>query len=260
MLIDTHCHLDAQEFNDQGEHVALSAQRLGVQQIVVPAVCRGNFERVAQLGKLGGYALGIHPMYVPQAHENDLMFLRQSVERAMGDPYFVAIGEMGLDYFVDALCTPEMRDKQTHFFREQLRIAKEFGLPVLLHVRRAVDHILKNLRQIRVVGGIAHAFNGSHQQAGMFIKLGFKLGFGGTLTYPRALHIRRLANSLPLSSIVLETDAPDIAPHWIHGQQNSPEQLPRIAAELAGLRGIPLAELANVTSANTYAVLPRLVK
>lgn len=258
MFIDTHCHLDAPEFDGKGEQIALSAQRLGVQHIVVPAVCRTNFERVAQLGKVGGYALGIHPMYVPEASEDDLTSLRLSVEQAMSDRYFVAIGEIGLDYFVTELCTVEMREKQLHFYHEQLRIAKEFGLPVLLHVRRSVDHILKHLRQINVIGGIAHAFNGSQQQAGVFIKLGLKLGFGGTLTYPRALQIRRLASSLPLSSIVLETDAPDIPPHWIHDQQNSPEQLPRIAGVLAELRGISLAELARATIANAYAALPRL--
>lgn len=258
MFIDTHCHLDASEFNGQGEQIALSAKQLGVQSIIVPAVCRANFDSVAQLGKFGGYALGIHPMYVPQAHEDDLTFLRTTVEQAMSDLYFVAIGEIGLDYFVAELCTVEMREKQIHFFREQLRIAKEFGLPVLLHVRRSVDHILKNLRQINVISGIAHAFNGSEQQANMLIQLGFKLGFGGAMTYPRALQIRRLARSLPLTSIVLETDAPDMSPQWIHTEQNSPEQLPKIAAALAELRGISLAELSTVTNANVHTVLPRL--
>jgi TatD DNase family protein len=258
-FIDTHCHLDAPEFNGEGEQIALIAQQRGVKKIIVPAVCRANFNRVAQLGKCGGYALGIHPMYVPQAQEEDLTFLRTTVEQAMLDPYFVAIGEIGLDYFVPELCTPEMREKQIHFFREQLRIARDFKLPVLLHVRRSVDHILKNLRQLNITSGIAHAFNGSEQQAQMFIKLGFKLGFGGAMTYPRALQIRRLASTLPLTSIVLETDAPDMSPQWIHGEQNSPEQLPQIAAVLAELRGISLTELASITNANTHTVLPRLL-
>lgn len=258
MFIDTHCHLDASEFNNKGEQIALSAKQLGVQSIIVPAICRANFDSVAKLGKFGGYALGIHPISVPQAHEDDLTFLRTSVEQAMSNPYFVAIGEVGLDYFLPELCTSTMREKQVHFFREQLRVAKEFGLPVLLHVRRSVDHILKNLRQINVISGIAHAFNGSEQQANMLINLGFKLGFGGAMTYPRALQIRRLASTLPLTSIVLETDAPDIAPHWIHAGKNSPAQLPKIAAVLAELRGISLTELSNITNANVHAVLPRL--
>ncbi len=258
-LIDTHCHLDAPEFEGKEEQIVANAQQCGVQRIIVPAVCRENFEQVKQLGKWGGYALGIHPLYVPTANEADLQVLRVAVEQSMHDARFVAIGEIGLDYFVPELCTPQMREKQTHFYREQLRIAKETGLPVLLHVRRSVDHILKNLRQISVRGGIAHAFNGSGQQAGMLIKLGFKLGFGGAMTYPRALQIRRLASKLPLSSIVLETDAPDMAPHWIRRECNSPEQLPKIAAVLAELRNISLAELASVTTANTCAVLPRLI-
>jgi TatD DNase family protein len=258
-FIDTHCHLDAAEFNKQGEQIALSAQQLGVQSIIVPAVCRDNFSSVAKLGKCGGYALGIHPIYVPQAREEDLTFLHTAVEQAMSDKYFVAMGEIGLDYFVAELCTAEMREKQIHFFREQLRIAKKFDLPVLLHVRRSVDHILKYCRQFSGIKGIAHAFNGSEQQAKMFIQLGFKLGFGGAMTYPRALQIRRLASNLPLSSIVLETDAPDMAPHWIHGEKNSPEQLPTIAAALAELRGITLEELANATNANVHAALPRLI-
>lgn len=258
MFIDTHCHLDASEFNGKGEQIAQNAKQLGVQSIVVPAVCRANFERVAQLGKVGGYALGIHPLYVPQASEDDLSFLRTTVGQAMSDPHFVAMGEIGLDYFVPELCTPEMREKQIHFFREQLRIARDVGLPVLMHVRRSVDHILKNIRQIKVTSGIAHAFNGSEQQARMLINSGFKLGFGGAMTYPRALQIRRLASTLPLSSIVLETDAPDMAPHWIHAGQNSPEQLPRIADVLAELRGISIEEIASATNANAFAVLPRL--
>ncbi|PRC93135.1 TatD family hydrolase [Solimicrobium silvestre] len=259
MWIDTHCHLDAPEFNGTGAQVALRAKQRGVRSIVVPAVCRANFASVANLGQFGGYALGIHPIFVPKAEEADLQFLRTSVERAMSDPHFVAIGEIGLDFFVAELCTPEMREKQAYFYREQLRIAKDFGLPVLLHVRRSVDQILKYLRQIGVPGGIAHAFNGSQQQADMLIKLGFKLGFGGAMTYTRALQIRRLASTLPLSSIVLETDAPDIPPNWLEAGQNSPEQLPQIAEVLAQLRGISLDELASATCANASAVLPRLL-
>lgn len=258
MWTDTHCHLDAAEFNGNSEQIALNAKQLGVHSIIVPAVCRSNFDSVAQLGKFGGYALGIHPMYVPTASEDDLHFLRSKIEDAMSNSTFVAVGEIGLDFFVPELCTPEMREKQTHFYREQLKLAKEFDLPVLLHVRRSVDQILKHLRQINVPGGIAHAYNGSEQQAAVFIKLGFKLGFGGTLTYPRSLHIRRLAVALPLSAIVLETDAPDIPPKWISTGTNSPVQLPEIAAELANLRGISMTELADATNANVVAVLKRL--
>jgi len=234
-----------------------------VQRIVIPAVRRANFEPVSKLAQLinpvGAYALGIHPLHVPDADETDLAYLREAVERAMADQYFVAIGEIGLDFFVPELCTAEMRDKQSYFYRQQLRIAGHFKLPVLLHVRRSVDQILKGLRQIPVSGGIAHAFNGSDQQAAMLIKLGFKLGFGGAMTYTRALQIRRLASSLPLSALVLETDSPDIPPSWLADEPNTPAQLTRIASVLAELRNLPFDAVADATTANAYAVLPRLI-
>ncbi|CDG82821.1 TatD family hydrolase [Janthinobacterium agaricidamnosum] len=261
MWIDTHCHLDAHEFGDESPALAARAAGQGVGMIVIPAVERANFGAVAQLAagaENACYALGIHPIYVPQAGADDLLALRGAVEAAMGDPRFVAIGEIGLDFFIPMLTEAAMRDKQEHFFREQLRIAREFHLPVLMHVRRSQDTVLKHVRQIRPAGGIAHAFNGSFQQAQSYIDLGFKLGFGGAMTFTRALQIRRLAAGLPLSSIVLETDAPDISPSWLHPGRNSPEQLPRIGAVLAELRGLDLEQVAAATSANAHAVLPRL--
>jgi TatD DNase family protein len=176
----------------------------------------------------------------------------------MDDPRFVAIGEIGLDFFIPMLCEPAMRDKQEVFLREQLRIARDFGLPVLTHVRRSQDQVLKHVRQIRPPGGIAHAFNGSFQQAQNFIDLGFHLGFGGAMTFTRALQIRRLAAELPLDAIVLETDAPDIAPAWIHPGRNSPEQLPAIGRLLAELRGVPEEEVRAATENSALAAIPRL--
>jgi TatD DNase family protein len=204
------------------------------------------------------YGLGIHPIFVPQAEESDLVALRAAIEAAMADPKFVAIGEIGLDYFIPLLCEPAMREKQAHFFREQLRLAREFELPVLMHVRRSQDQVLKHVRQIRPAGGIAHAFNGSFQQAQIYIDLGFKLGFGGAMTFTRALQIRRLATTLPLEAIVLETDAPDISPAWIHPGRNSPEQLPGIGAALAELRSIAPAVVQSATMENAFAGIPRL--
>ncbi|MNR92455.1 putative deoxyribonuclease YjjV [compost metagenome] len=261
MWVDTHCHLDAAEFAGAEDAVALGAADNQVSMIVIPAVARDNFVTVAELARKHGncsYALGIHPIYVPQAQESDLALLRESVAAAMNDPRFVAMGEIGLDFFVPMLTTPEMREKQEFFYAEQLKIARDFELPVLLHVRRSQDSILKYLRRIKVVGGIAHAFNGSFQQAETFISLGFKLGFGGAMTYTRALQIRRMASTLPLEAIVLETDAPDISPAWLHPERNSPEQLPRIGQVLAELRELPLIEVARQTTANALAVMPRL--
>ncbi len=261
MWIDTHCHLDAAEFADRELAVADKAAQLGVSGIVIPAVERGNFAAVAAIAAARSncrYALGIHPMYVATAEEDDLRALREAIASAMDDGRFVAVGEIGLDFFVPSLRDGPLREKQEHFYSEQLKIARDFDLPVLLHVRRSQDIILKYLRRIKVRGGIAHAFNGSFQQAEHFISLGFKLGFGGELTFPRSLQIRRLAADLPLESIVLETDAPDIPPEWEQPHHNTPEHLPRIGACLATLRDMTLEALALATSNNARTVLPRL--
>lgn len=250
MLIDTHCHLDAAEFNGDRAAVVSAALQAGVEEIWVPAVEVANFPAVQ--GCLAAYpqcraAYGIHPLYVMRAGEADIATLRDHV--AQEQP--LAIGEIGLDYFVTGLD----RERQGWFYAEQLKLAREFELPVLLHVRRAIDDVLKHLRRIRVRGGIAHAFNGSRQQADEFIKLGFKLGFGGALTYEGSSRIRALATSLPVESIVLETDAPDIPPAWLDRGRNTPVELPRIAAELARLRGMAVEELAAITSANARSLL-----
>jgi TatD DNase family protein len=261
MWIDTHCHLDAPEFGDRQAALALAASQQHVECIVIPAIAAFDFKTVADLSAQYPncvYALGIHPLFVAQSTDEDLVTLRKTVALAMDDPKFVAIGEIGLDFFVEELKDGPLRDKQEHFYLEQLRIAKEFDLPVLLHVRRSQDVILKYLRRVRVRGGIAHAFNGSFQQAQTFMELNFKFGFGGAMTFPRALQIRRLATELPLESIVLETDAPDIAPEWLDGATNTPDQIPRIGEVLAELRGIRLRDVATATTVNARTILPRL--
>ena len=263
MWIDTHCHLDAHEFGGEQGAVAGRAAMQGVSWIVIPAIESGNFSIVAQIAAQQSncaYGLGIHPIYVPQSSDEDLAALRAAIPAALNDPRFVAIGEIGLDFFIPALCEKPMREKQEHFFSEQLKIARDFDLPVLVHVRRSQDIVLKHLRRITVGRGIAHAFNGSFQQAQEFIKLGFKLGFGGAMTFTRALQIRRLAAELPLDALVLETDAPDISPSWLHPEKNSPDQLPRIGAVLAELRNTGIEEIARATSHNAGVVMPRLAR
>jgi len=264
MMIDTHCHLDAAEFDADRLDVARRAAASGVRGIVIPAVERGNFAAVrglAQQVEGGAYALGIHPLYVPRARDDDLGALREAVIDALDDPRFVAIGEIGLDFFVPELAAGEPRARQERFYDAQLALAAEFGLPVLLHVRRSQDMLLKYLRRRPGVrGGIAHAFNGSAQQARAFVERGFALGLGGAMTYPRALQIRRHATDVGLDSLVLETDAPDIPPAWLYAPQrrNDPGQLPRIAQVLAELRGVDTAEIARATTAAAHRVLPRL--
>jgi TatD DNase family protein len=253
MLIDTHCHLDAAEFDADRDAVVERADRSGVGIIVVPAVERANFGAVASVcrdypGCVPAY--GIHPMYVAQARDEDLDHLRETLGRERA----VAVGEIGLDFFV----AERDEERQQFYFAEQLKLARELGLPVLLHVRRAVDAALAQLRRIRVPGGIAHAFNGSRHQANEFVKLGFKLGFGGAMTHERATRLRDLAATLPLETIVLETDAPDIPPHWLNGGRNEPGELARIAEVMAQLRGMQTAEVVAATGANAQTVLPLL--
>ena len=268
MWTDTHCHLDAPEFDADRAEVVLRARAAGVRQIVVPAVEVANFETVRSLAHAHrfSYALGIHPLYTSRALDDDVQRLREALAAHCGDPRLVAVGEIGLDHFVAGL-DPK---RQEQFYVAQLELAREFDLPVIVHVRRSADTLLKHLRTAKVRGGIAHAFNGSEQQALAFVSLGFKLGFGGAMTFDRALQIRRLAQTLPIEAIVLETDAPDIPPHWLYRtaeqraagetSRNEPGELPRIAATLAELRGLSLEELAAATSANARAALPGLAR
>lgn len=275
LWIDTHCHLDAPEFEGQTTAVRARAAALHVGHCVIPAVEIANFERVRQLAHASGdsYALGIHPLYVARASDGDLALLEEQLHAHRGDPRLVAVGEIGLDFFVSELCLSPVREKQEHFYREQLKLARRSGLPVILHVRRSADRLLRGLRdQVRTGhnwSGIAHAFNGSQVQALEFVKLGFKLGFGGAVTFERALQLRKLATHLPLDALVLETDAPDIPPHWLYrmaaerqaGQPqgiNEPAELPRIAEVMATLRGISVQALAVATTGNAVAALPRL--
>lgn len=259
MLIDTHCHLDAAEFDFDRDAVASAAIVNGVSAIVVPAVTRDNFDTVIALQHQHShcvYALGIHPMYVDEASYDDLDVLAQYLQNDAP----IAIGEIGLDYFVtNPQQHPDNIQRQHYFFDAQLDLAQQQGLPVILHVRGAIDQILKALRKRQLSGGIAHAFNGSLQQAKQLIDLGFKLGFGGAMTYSRALHLRELAKTLPLEAIVLETDAPDIPPEWVgKAGRNSPLELPRIAHFLADLRQENIQQVLDITSANALKVLPKL--
>jgi TatD DNase family protein len=264
--IDTHCHLDAPELAADVVAVRQRAAAAGVVHCVLPAVQVSNFESVRLMAHQFGdsYALGIHPLCTPQAQDGDLAVLDAALAQHAGDPRLVAVGEIGLDYFAPGLDD----ERQQYFYREQLRLARKHGLPVIVHVRRSADKLLKHLRDLPV-SGIAHAFNGSLQQAQTFVSMGFKLGFGGAATFDTALQIRRLAAELPLQALVMETDSPDIPPHWLYrtaqqraaGQpqgRNEPGELPRIAQAIALLRGLALDELAQATTRNACAALPRL--
>lgn len=266
MWFDSHCHLDAQEFSKDISLVVARAAEQGLSGLLIPAVNIASFDAIIHLVERWGsllphlcFTLGIHPLYTTEAHESDIDTLKSYYQKYQGHPRLVGIGEIGLDYFVEHLDA----SKQEWFFEEQLKFAHEVNLPVILHVRKSQDQLLKRLRKTRVSGGIAHAFNGSHVQAQHFIDLNFKLGFGGTLTYDRSLQIHRLAKDFPLSSYVLETDAPDIPPSWLKEEQegilrNEPRELPRIASHFSTLRGMTISEVKHMNLTNLRAVLPLL--
>jgi TatD DNase family protein len=272
LWIDTHCHLDAPEFDLDRTAVHARARAAGVGLLVLPAVCSANLDSVRELAHAGSdaYALGLHPMFVEREEEGALLRLAARLHAHAADPRLVAVGEIGLDGFVPG----QDAALQSRCCADQLALARELGLPVILHLRRSADALLALLRRTRVRGGIAHAFNGSLQQAQAFLDLGFKLGFGGAMTHERALQIRRLAAQLPAEAWVLETDAPDIPPAWLYlpaaeraagiaaggpaQGRNEPAELPRIAQTMAALRGLSLDEVARQNAANAVAALPRL--
>jgi TatD DNase family protein len=260
MWIDTHCHLDADEFDTDRDAVVARARAAGVAMLVMPTGHIDDESKVRAIAQRHrfAYALGLHPLWLAGAGDDDLERLRAAVFAARADPRFVAVGEIGLD-LVEA--RTEI-DRQEYFYREQLRIARAADLPVIVHVRRSADLLLKHLRRIEVPGGIIHAFNGSAQQAAQFIALKFKLGFGGAVTYSGSLRIRRHAAELPSEAVVLETDAPYIAPSWRRSDglvgRTEPADVDRIANEVAALRGIDAETLVSINRANAIAALPRL--
>ncbi len=249
-LIDTHCHLDVAEFDADRQAVLARARAGGVKAIVVPGVLARSWDDLWNFCATdpGLYpALGMHPVYLDRHTDAGL----QQLEDRVGRQRPVAIGEIGLDYYVTGLD----RDRQQRLFEAQLEIARAAGLPVILHVRKAHDAVLATLKRIRVRGGICHAFNGSLQQAGQYLELGFRLGFGGMLTFERSSRLRGLARALPLEALVLETDAPDMTVAQHRGERNSPEYLPYCLAALAAVRGEPEQQVAERTTATARAVL-----
>lgn len=248
-LIDTHCHLDAPEFADNRDRTVAEALAAGVDQLVIPAIAADTFDAVAALGRRYGclIAFGLHPLYCDRHRDRHLAEL----DRRLATGTAVAVGEIGLDAWHGEDGLP----RQEALLVEQLQLARRHDLPVLLHVRHAQDRVLKYLRRYPVAGGIAHAFNGSAQQADAFIRLGFKLGFGGAMSFTGSRRIRRLAATLPLEALVLETDAPDIRPAWAQHTPNRPANVARFAEILADLRGIPVEEVVRRTRDNALAAL-----
>lgn len=249
-MIDTHCHLDLKEFDRDRREVIAAARAAGVSAMVIPAIHAEGWQGLLDLcdSHPDLYpALGLHPVYLERHRDVDL----QTLERLLAQSRPVALGEIGLDFFLRDL----NHDRQQALFEAQLRVAAVVCLPVLIHARKSHDQVLSALKRIRVPGGIVHAFSGSLQQAYKYIDLGFKLGFGGMLTFERSSKIRALARNLPLEAIVLETDAPDMTVAAHRGERNSPAYLPDVLASLAEVRGEDPAALEDQTSRNARDLL-----
>jgi len=253
-MIDTHCHLDFHEFDQDREAVLGRCATNGVEKIVVPAVSAGTFSRTIRVCNYYPnleLALGLHPIFIEAHQPQDLVELDSLIEQHSPK----AVGEIGLDFYDKRLISENLKEKQIAFFTKQLIIAKQRDLPVIIHNRKAHDECLALLNESRLRGGIIHAFNGSIKQAEKYIELGFLLGFGGMLTFERSSKLRKLAEQLPLNSIVLETDAPDMTVAQHKGQRNSPEYLPFIQQALASIKHCSLTAIAEATSQNAKRVL-----
>lgn len=248
-LFDTHCHLDVAEFDGDRDEVLAAAHKAGVTDLLVPAVERATWPALLTFCDSDPHlhpALGLHPVYLDRHSSADVAALDALVSRQRP----VAIGEIGLDWYVPGLD----RDRQQSLLEDQLAIAGQHRLPAVLHVRKAHDQMLNTLKRHKLRGGVCHAFNGSLVQAGRYLDMGFRLGFGGMLTFERSNHLRRLAVDLPLEAIVLETDAPDMTVASHQYERNSPEYLPEVLHVLATLRGLPPAEVAETTTATARRV------
>lgn len=249
-LIDTHTHLDFPDFDDDRPAVLSHSRALGVRRMVVLGVYQENWQRVWDLTLSDPdlyAAFGLHPVYLDDHRPADIAALGDWLTRLAGHRQLCAVGEIGLDYFLEHLD----RDRQQALFDAQLSLAADFNLPALIHVRRSHAAVIASLKRIRVPrGGIIHAFAGSHEEAREYQKLGFKLGLGGAGTWPQALRMRRVLAQLSLDSVVLETDSPDMAPVMHANQRNSPEHLPAICAALAEIMGISPQTLATASTRN----------
>ncbi len=249
-LIDTHCHLDFPQFSHDRDEVLQQARNAGVNTIVVPGVTRAGWDALIAMCEHEVnlyYALGLHPMFIKQHRTKDIESLKEYL--TVNHP--VAVGEIGLDYQDKNLDVPGQLD----IFAQQLEVAQEFKLPVILHVRKAHDDVLQQLKNIPVTGGIVHAFNGSMQQAEAYQQLNFKFGFGGMLTFERSTKLRALAKQLPLESIVLETDAPDMTVEQHRGERNHPAYLPYCLQALAQAKSMAAEDIAVTTSSNARNIL-----
>ncbi|HEX5278057.1 MAG TPA: TatD family hydrolase [Fluviicoccus sp.] len=256
MWIDTHCHFDADEFESDRQVVAECAAAVGVEAIVIPGYVASRWEHLLGVcrtvtGPKLHPAPGLHPCYI---REHLPLHLEQ-LDAVLRNFPCAAVGEIGLDTYLPELKSPELFQAQVFFFTEQLRLAQTHDKPVILHVRKAHAQVFKILRERRFkAGGIVHAFSGGVEEAKHYYRLGFRLGIGGSLSYPQARRLHAVVEAMPLEALVIETDAPDMIPAAERGQgirRNSPEFLPGVAAVLAAVKGVDTTRLSECLRDNS---------
>jgi TatD DNase family protein len=248
-LIDSHCHLDVAEFDADRDEVIARARAAGISRQLLPAIAAEGFAGLRDLCRRHGglhAAYGLHPLFLPAHRPAHLDELADWIDRERP----VAVGECGLDFYVEDLD----RELQRRYFLRQLELARDFDLPLILHARRAVEEVIAALRRIGGLRGVVHSFSGSVDQARQLWKLGFCLGFGGPITYPRARRLRDIVASMPLEFLLLETDSPDQPLHGHQGRRNEPAQLTQVCACAAALRGVEPETIATATTANCERV------
>ncbi len=248
-LIDTHSHIDVPEFAEDRAAAIERARIAGVTMQIVPAIEAASFAALAQLCAVepGLYpTYGLHPMLVAEHRPEHLDRVREYLEAGKA----IGVGECGLDYYIEGLDP----DTQRHYFIEQLKLARDYDLPVVVHARRSVEEVISQLRKFPGLTGVVHSFPGSEEQARQLWKLGFTLGIGGPVTYERANRLRRLVACMPIEYLLLETDSPDQPDQWQRGQRNEPALMVRVAEVVAGLRGVSVEEIAGHTTANAKRV------
>lgn len=252
-IIDTHCHLDFKVFDEDRTQVVTQARANGLAAFIIPAVKKQTWQALITMCETlpdAYYALGLHPVFISEHQYDDINALKDILETSRP----IAIGEIGLDFYDKSLDI----EKQLTLFEQQLQLACDIDLPVILHVRKAHEEVLACLKKYPVKGGVVHAFNASLQQAERYMVYNFKFGFGGMLTYERSSKLRKLARELPIDSMVLETDSPDMTVQAHRGERNSPEYLPDCLASLAEIRDLPISEIADQTTQNALKVFKDL--
>jgi TatD DNase family protein len=248
-LIDSHSHFDDREFDGDRDAALARARDAGVTRQIVPAIAVSNFENVRTLCGPGSgmfAAYGLHPMLIAEHEPSHLDELARWIEREQP----VALGECGLDFFIEGLD----RDTQRDYFERQLALAKDFDLPVILHARRAFDDVAAALRRVGGLRGVVHSFSGSEEQAQQFFRLGFHLGIGGPVTYERAKRLRSIVAAMPIEWLLLETDSPDQPLSGHRGQRNEPAFTAEVLDAIAMLRGESRESVAAATTRNCEAL------